>query len=207
MFKTITGKKWHPKRFPPPPPPLVLRFSPVNFIPPVLHSLEKWNKLIIFLFIFITGLHNKPQGCGTSVASAAGPFSSTTKHHYSDNLTPVVTTDLTERYLPSIKVNNCLMYTSWHWAVGILSSNVTTHRLISMVRSFQRSSAWTVNWHFKNSSTKNISFCVDLIGLVLFCSCEKLTHVLWVKKKMPPLFTEPDGVLSWWNVAENVKIT
>jgi hypothetical protein len=23
---------------------------------------------------FITGLHNKPQGCGTSVASAAGPF-------------------------------------------------------------------------------------------------------------------------------------
>jgi RNA-binding protein YhbY len=31
-------------------------------------------KLIIFLFIFITGLHNKPQGCGASVASAAGPF-------------------------------------------------------------------------------------------------------------------------------------
>jgi hypothetical protein len=29
-------------------------------------------KLIIF--IFITGLHNKPQGCGASVASAAGPF-------------------------------------------------------------------------------------------------------------------------------------
>jgi hypothetical protein len=39
----------------------VLRFSPVNFIPPVLHYLEKWKtKLIIFLFIFITGLHNKP---------------------------------------------------------------------------------------------------------------------------------------------------
>jgi hypothetical protein len=31
-------------------------------------------KLIIFLFIFITGLHNKPQGCGASVASAAEPF-------------------------------------------------------------------------------------------------------------------------------------
>jgi hypothetical protein len=28
------------------------------------------NKLIIF----ITRLHNKPQGCGASVASAAGPF-------------------------------------------------------------------------------------------------------------------------------------
>jgi hypothetical protein len=26
------------------------------------------------LTIFITGLHNKPQGCGASVASAAGPF-------------------------------------------------------------------------------------------------------------------------------------
>jgi hypothetical protein len=24
--------------------------------------------------IFITGLHNKPQGCGASVASAVGPF-------------------------------------------------------------------------------------------------------------------------------------
>jgi hypothetical protein len=27
------------------------------------------------LIIFITGLHNKPQGCSASVASAAGPFS------------------------------------------------------------------------------------------------------------------------------------
>jgi hypothetical protein len=26
------------------------------------------------LIIFITGLHNKPQGCVASVASAAGPF-------------------------------------------------------------------------------------------------------------------------------------
>jgi hypothetical protein len=31
-------------------------------------------KLIIFLFIFITGLNNKPKGCGAFVASAAGPF-------------------------------------------------------------------------------------------------------------------------------------
>jgi hypothetical protein len=36
-------------------------FSPVNFIPPVLHYLEKRKKkLITFLFIFITGWHNKP---------------------------------------------------------------------------------------------------------------------------------------------------
>jgi hypothetical protein len=26
------------------------------------------------LILFFTGLHNKPQGCSTSVASAAGPF-------------------------------------------------------------------------------------------------------------------------------------
>jgi hypothetical protein len=31
-------------------------------------------KLIIFPFIFTTGLHNKPSGCGASIASAAGPF-------------------------------------------------------------------------------------------------------------------------------------
>jgi hypothetical protein len=49
----------------------VLRFSPVNFIPSVLHYKEKRKKKLI---IFITGLHNKLQGCGASVASAAGPF-------------------------------------------------------------------------------------------------------------------------------------
>jgi hypothetical protein len=38
-------------------------------------------KLIIFIFIFITRLHNKPQGRGTSVASAAGP-STTKKNPY-----------------------------------------------------------------------------------------------------------------------------
>jgi hypothetical protein len=47
---------------------------PCQFHSTVLHYSEKWKKLIIFLFIFIAGLHNKPQGCGTSVASAAGPF-------------------------------------------------------------------------------------------------------------------------------------
>jgi hypothetical protein len=50
--------------------PRVLLFSPVSFIPPVLHYKGKRKKLIIF----ITGLHNKPQGFGASVASAAGPF-------------------------------------------------------------------------------------------------------------------------------------
>jgi hypothetical protein len=36
--------------------PPVLRFSPVNFIPPVLHRRKNEKKLLIF----ITGLHNKP---------------------------------------------------------------------------------------------------------------------------------------------------
>ena len=38
--------------------PRVLRFSPVNFFPPLLHYLEK-----IYIYIslhLITGLHNKP---------------------------------------------------------------------------------------------------------------------------------------------------
>ena len=31
--------------------------------------------------ISITGLHNKPQSCGASVASAAGPFTKKKKTH------------------------------------------------------------------------------------------------------------------------------
>jgi hypothetical protein len=50
--------------------PRVLRFSLVSLIPPVLHYLKKREKLLSF----ITGLHKKPQGCGASAASAAGPF-------------------------------------------------------------------------------------------------------------------------------------
>ena len=56
--------------------PQVLRVSPVNFIPPVLHYLEKRKKLIIF----ITGLHSKPEGCCATVASAAGPFTTKKTH-------------------------------------------------------------------------------------------------------------------------------
>jgi hypothetical protein len=47
--------------------PRVLRFSPVSFIPPVLHYTEK-------LIIVITGLHNKRVSCGASVVSDEGPF-------------------------------------------------------------------------------------------------------------------------------------
>jgi hypothetical protein len=37
------------------------------------------------LIIFFTGLHNKPQGCGASVASPAGPFTSNKKNLYTYN--------------------------------------------------------------------------------------------------------------------------
>jgi hypothetical protein len=57
--------------------PGVLRFFPVSFIPPVLHYTEIRRKLIIF----ITGLHSKPQGCGASVASAAGPLTKETSNN------------------------------------------------------------------------------------------------------------------------------
>jgi hypothetical protein len=56
--------------------PRVLRFCHVSFIPPVLHYKEKRKKLIIF----ITGLHNKPQGYGASLASAAEPFTTKKSH-------------------------------------------------------------------------------------------------------------------------------
>jgi hypothetical protein len=60
-------------------------FSPESFGFPLLISFHrcsiarKRTKKIIIIFIFITGLHNKPQGCGTSVASTAGPFSTSKK--------------------------------------------------------------------------------------------------------------------------------
>jgi hypothetical protein len=53
-------------------------FSPsTSVFPCQFHStgaplLGKGQKIIIFTFI--TGLHNKPQGCGASVASGTGPF-------------------------------------------------------------------------------------------------------------------------------------
>jgi hypothetical protein len=42
-----------------------------------LHGKTKKKKLIIF----ITGFYNKPQGCGASVASAAGSFTTKKKLH------------------------------------------------------------------------------------------------------------------------------
>jgi hypothetical protein len=60
-------------------------FSPsTSVFPCQFHStgaplLGKGQKIIIIIVIFITGLHKKPQGCGASVASAAGPFTSTRK--------------------------------------------------------------------------------------------------------------------------------
>jgi hypothetical protein len=59
-------------------------FSPsTSVFPCQFHStraplLGKGQKIII-IFIFIIGLHNKPQGCGASVASAAGPFTAKKK--------------------------------------------------------------------------------------------------------------------------------
>jgi hypothetical protein len=55
-------------------------FSPsTSGFPYQFHStgaplLGEGQKIIIIIVVFITGLHKKPQGCGASVASAAGPF-------------------------------------------------------------------------------------------------------------------------------------
>jgi hypothetical protein len=54
--------------------PRVLQFSSVSLIPPVISHTENGKKII-----FIPGWHNKPQGCGKAVVSAAGPFLTHTK--------------------------------------------------------------------------------------------------------------------------------
>jgi hypothetical protein len=58
--------------------PRILRFFPSQFHSTGAPLLGKGQKIII-IFIFITGLHNKPQGCSASVASAAGPFTTKRK--------------------------------------------------------------------------------------------------------------------------------
>jgi hypothetical protein len=55
-------------------------------------------KTIKTLIIFITGLHNKPQRCGASVASAAGPFTTkkqiVKKNRHTDLYSKLVFTNL-----------------------------------------------------------------------------------------------------------------
>ena len=60
-------KKWHLDRFFPP---------STSVVPCQFHStgVPLHKKMEKKLVIFITGLQKKPQGCGASVASAAGPF-------------------------------------------------------------------------------------------------------------------------------------
>jgi hypothetical protein len=45
-----------------------------QFHPTRTPLLRKGQKITIIIIIVITGLHKKPQGCGASVASAAGLF-------------------------------------------------------------------------------------------------------------------------------------
>jgi hypothetical protein len=60
----------------PPPPPEFFGF-PLSILFHRCSITRKRTKIIIF--IFIIGLHNKPQGCSASVASAAGPFTTRKK--------------------------------------------------------------------------------------------------------------------------------
>jgi hypothetical protein len=55
-------------------------FSPsTSVFPCQFHSTGAPYGMMKKLIIFITGLHKKPQGCGTSVASAAAPFTTKRK--------------------------------------------------------------------------------------------------------------------------------
>jgi hypothetical protein len=57
------------------------RFFPCQFHSTGAPLLRKGQEIIIIIMIvtFFTGLHNNPQGCGASVASAAGPFTTNNK--------------------------------------------------------------------------------------------------------------------------------
>ena len=54
------------------------RFFPEYFGFPLSISFHRCSITRKKLIIFITGLYNKPQGCGVSVASAVGPFTKKT---------------------------------------------------------------------------------------------------------------------------------
>jgi hypothetical protein len=54
--------------------------------------------VIIIIVVFITGLHKKPQGCGASVASAAGPFITKKKN--------ATTTPTQEQSIKGLQHNN-----------------------------------------------------------------------------------------------------
>jgi hypothetical protein len=88
-------------------------FPPENFGFPLsisFHrcSITRINKKKII--IFIIGLHNKPQGCGASVASAAGPF--TTKKNFTSQGPPLqaVTFKQSAILLPVSKENTARTY-------------------------------------------------------------------------------------------------
>jgi hypothetical protein len=70
--------KWHWDRFFPP----SSSVFPCQFHSTGASLLGKGQKLIIIIFTFITGLHNKPHGCSASVASAAGPFTTKKKKEF-----------------------------------------------------------------------------------------------------------------------------
>jgi hypothetical protein len=83
-------------------------FSPSpSVFPCQFHStgaplLGKGQKIIIIV-IFIIGLHKKSQGCGTSVASAAGPFTTKKEARHPGF----------EKFFPSYKVTTQLTITSF----------------------------------------------------------------------------------------------
>jgi hypothetical protein len=78
------------------------------------------------LIIFIAGLHNKPQGCGASVASAAGPFTTKRKtrwpilYHYECTVLGGPAASIIRADAPfEVPVNS----TSLHVATSLTSEN------------------------------------------------------------------------------------
>jgi hypothetical protein len=92
--------------------------------------------------IFITGLHNKPQDCGASVASAAGPF--TTKKE-----------DFVSCYIQK---------TFRHYPIYVMNKNTLIVSLMAYLSSDHRKRAFNVPHFgiFYQRTTRDAGFAVTL---------------------------------------------
>jgi hypothetical protein len=115
------GKKWHWDRFFPEffGFPLSVSFHWCSI------TRKRTKKIIIFLII---GLHNKPQGCSASVASAAGPFTTKKKLQSTEERQSDQAISGTSGSIKSWKQKYAVGPPYWP-AVGGLSTNISREKV------------------------------------------------------------------------------
>jgi hypothetical protein len=96
------------------------------------------------LIIFITGLHNKPQGCGASVASAAGPFTTKRNKRTSQNSEDIIVCNFISCFYDRV-------YIILPWVL------LTLQKFLHILQ-----------WITDNSRIYSLLFCVDGWPLLIF---------------------------------------